>query len=51
MRGMRSAFTAAVVKSIGVVLHSIDFISTGFSKFDCRKRDFFRVWTYLSIDL
>ena len=40
MRGMRSAFSAAVVKSIEVVLHSIDFISTGFSKFDCRERDF-----------
>lgn len=38
---MRSAFSSGVVKSMEVVLHSIDFISTGFSKFDCRERDFF----------
>ena len=48
---MRAAFSTAIVNSMEVVLHSIDFISTGFSKLDCCEKDYSCVWAHLSIDL
>ena len=51
MRGMRSIFSGAVVEKKGSILHRDGFISKSFIKINYCQRDYFGVWTHLSLDL